>query len=143
MPIEGVKAAEDVFKIFFRIIAGVVAVVFLVALYGLLVENDSLAGFPSFPHTKTVDLYMTDDWPLGETLDCFMETTRSAGSKPTGKILGIACPFGNKEAQLHQMKVTFYGDLSPTDSGGKPRSLPEQWLCTRQKDGFTCKIAGT
>lgn len=121
----GYEVAENIFKMFFSIIAVSVSLVFIVALYQELDQEGGLPSLP-LPHTKWVNLYFAGEWPEGETQTCSMSNARS---RHIGEMLSVDCFMSDQEPQLHQIKVTFYGDLSEAD-----------WMCTRYGDDLRCKL---
>jgi hypothetical protein len=90
-------------------------------------------------HHRTLDVYMSNNWLVGENRVCSLTEYPDANGKPTGKVLGLMCPVEDEKLQPHNLSVTFEGILDPQDMNGKDRPLPDEWKCTRGSDSFTCE----
>jgi hypothetical protein len=111
------------------------AVVVSIALTGY--DQLDLNGY--IHHDRTLDVYMSNDWLVGENRECSLSEDPDAKGKPTGKVLGLLCPMENKKLDPHNVSVTFKGILDPKDMNGNERPIPEQWKCTRGSETFTCE----
>jgi len=89
-------------------------------------------------HDRTVDVYMSNDWLVGENRECSLTEYPDANGKPTGRVLGLMCPVEDRKLEPHNVSVTFKGVLDPKGVSGDERSIPDEWTCTRGSDGFTC-----
>jgi hypothetical protein len=94
-------------------------------------------------HDRTIDVYMSNNWLVGENRVCSLTEYPDANGKPTGKVLGLMCPVGDEKLEPHNLSVTFKGILDPKDINGKERSIPDKWRCTRGSDSFTCEAMAT
>ena len=119
------------------ILGGVVVILFGIAMYEGLEKEGHIS------HERTVDLYMTSDWLVGESRACYLATVLDGQREPTGKIEALRCPVGFRDLEEHSGEVTFHGDLRSNDITGKPIALPMWWTCTRHSDGFSCKVNGS
>jgi hypothetical protein len=94
-------------------------------------------------HDRTLDVYMTSNWLVGENRICWLSQQYDANEKPTGQLGSLQCPVGFDKLEPHNLPVTFKGVVDLKDMDGKERSIPEQWKCTRGSDGFTCEAMAT
>lgn len=115
------------------------AIVVSVALVGY--DQLDLNGY--IHHDRTLDVYMSNDWLVGENRECSLTEYPDAKGKPTGKVLGLMCPMDDKKLDLHNLSVTFKGILDPKDMNGNERPIPDKWRCSRGSDNFTCEAMAT
>lgn len=111
-----------------------------------LVVSIALAGYDQLdlsgyiPHERTLDVYMSNDWLVGENRVCGLILRTDANGKPTGQLDSLICSMGSSEKHVpHNVSVTFKGILDPKDVNGNERPIPDQWKCTRGSDNFTCE----
>jgi hypothetical protein len=92
------------------------------------------------PHDRTLDVYMSDDWLVGENRGCGLILRTDANGKPTGQLDSLVCSMDSSEKHMpHNVSVTFKGIVDPKDTDGNVRPVPEQWKCTRGSNDFTCE----
>lgn len=117
-------------------VAGLIAVVLC------LIGFDNIDSQGYIVHHKTVDLYMSGDWIVGEHRDCVLAEIYDDNQRPTGAILNLACPVEaiDGAASPHNVNVAFWGPLRHQEMGGAVRPLPVLWKCTRESFGFTCEL---
>jgi|ERR1019366_2708365 hypothetical protein len=131
------RTAKNVFKTFAWICAiGIAIALALNGYNGLDVD-----GY--IPHDRTVDVYMTGNWLVGENRVCWLIQRYDANGKPTGQLDSLQCPIGFENIQPHNLTVTFKGLVDPKDMDGKVRQIPDQWTCTRGSDSFICRPMAT
>ena len=129
------RTAKNVLKVF----AGICAISIAIAVAAAGYDQLDVGGY--IHHDQTLDVYMSNDWLVGENRDCSLTEYPDANGRPTGKLLGLMCPMDDRKLEPHNLSVTFKGVLDPKDKDGKERPIPEQWKCTRGSDKFTCKAA--
>jgi hypothetical protein len=129
------------FKWMAKAAAWVIAFVVVVSLALTGYDQLDLNGYIS--HDRTLDLYMSNNWLVGENRECSLTESLDAGGKPTGKVLGLLCPMGDEKLNPHNVSVTFRGILDPKDMNGNERPIPQQWKCKRGSDNFTCEAMAT
>ena len=115
----------------------------IIAISIAMVGYDQLDLNGYIHHDRTLDVYMSNDWLVGENRECSLTEYPDAKGKPTGKVLGLLCPVEGEKLQPHNLSVTFKGVLDPKDINGKERPIPEQWKCKRESDNFTCEPMAT
>jgi hypothetical protein len=119
------------------ICAAIIAAALALVWYGQL----DVAGY--FPHDRTLDVYMSSNWMVGENRVCWLIQEYDANQKPTGKLDSLQCPFGDEKLEPHNLTVTFKGIVTPMDTNGNPRKIPNEWRCTRGGDNFACTPVAT
>jgi hypothetical protein len=88
-------------------------------------------------HAKSVDLYVSGEWAIGERRSCLGLQSRLPGEPPS--ITSLDCRVeGYTETPYHQTTVVdFFGKISRPDLvASNPDDF--EWRCKRDKHGFTC-----
>jgi hypothetical protein len=124
--------AKDVFKL----LCWFVAIIVVAVLGGYGYEQLDVSG--DISHDQTTDVYMSNDWLVGENRVCSLTEYPDAKGKPTGKVLGLLCPMEDKKLEPHNLSVTFKGVLDPKGMDGEERPIAAEWTCTRGSDSFVC-----
>ena len=62
-----------------------------------IAEYESLDQKGYIPHDRTLDVYMTSNWLVGENRICWVVFQKGADGKPTGKFDSLQCPAGETE----------------------------------------------
>jgi hypothetical protein len=114
-------------------------IVFALALVGY--EQLDLNGY--IHHERTLDVYMANDWLVGENRECTLNLWHDKNGKATGQLDGLVCPAGQGTLNPHNLSVTFKGVVDPKDMNGQERSIPDEWRCTRKSGSFTCEAMDT
>jgi len=89
-------------------------------------------------HARSVDLYISGDWPQGEDRNCLGVQSRLADEPP--EITSLDCRIDGSAESPHNHtgeKVKFFGKTSRPDlllSG----TSDFEWRCRRTGSGFTC-----
>lgn len=94
-------------------------------------------------HDRTLDVYMTSNWLVGENRICWLVLQTGANGSPTGKLEGLRCPVGFETLEPHNVTVTFDGVVNPVDTFGNRQTVADQWSCKRGNDEFTCDPMAT
>jgi hypothetical protein len=94
-------------------------------------------------HERTIDVYMSNNWLVGENRICWLIQRFDANEKPTGQLVSLQCPVGDEKLEPHNLPVTFKGIVDPKDINGKERAIPDEWSCKRGSDNFTCDVLAT
>lgn len=83
------------------------------------------------PHTRTVSVWMSDGWLVGEFKPCFLtrDTLEAGGAKEVSLILTCG------EHSMHEMNVEFHGSLASVEAHGEHT----WWNCQRTVDSIICK----
>lgn len=89
-------------------------------------------------HDKTVDVYMDNNWLVGENRVCGLHF-QYANGKPTDTMSGLVCSNGDEKSQSHNVTVTFKGNFTHEHDDGVSYPVADQWRCTRESDKFTCE----
>ena len=132
------RTAKNVLIVFAGMFAISMAVVFAVSGYDWLDAN----GYIS--HDRTLDVYMSNDWLVGENRVCSLILRTDASGKLTGQLDSLICSMDSSEKHVpHNVSVTFKGILAPKDMDGNERPIPEQWTCTRGSNSFVCHPVST
>ncbi len=87
-----------------------------------------------FPHRRTLNVWMSDDWLVGEFKTCFL-TSDTLKFADGSKDVSVSLTCGSHDAPLHKMSVEFRG---PLDSF-KEDMKSSWWNCQRKEDSITCK----
>jgi hypothetical protein len=87
-------------------------------------------------HDRTIDVYMSSNWLVGENRICSLVVRKDANEKP--KLDSLQCPIGDGKLDPHNITVTFKGPIDPVDTFGKLQAVADQWSCKRGDDKFTC-----
>jgi hypothetical protein len=116
--------------------AGCGCLLILIALVAVpIIGYNALNDGGWIAHTKSVDMYMSGDWLVGENRDCI-----GFQSKPTysaAVITSIECPIGSHSENPHNLEVKFFGKISRPDLFSSTDKNFE-WRCKREESGFTC-----
>jgi hypothetical protein len=88
------------------------------------------------PHTKTVDMYMSGDWLVGENRSCVGYQSNSSGGPP--ELTALDCPVESYTERPHNVEVKFYGKTSRPDHFSPQGTSEFEWRCKREESGFTC-----
>jgi hypothetical protein len=118
------------------VLAGLFAVGFCFVGYDELDRDGHVA------HRLTADVYMTNDWLVGEHRTCtLLFKEYDTNGTPIGGIYGLSClPDMRTNIPPHNISVTFWGPMRGVDMNGNKRPLPVNWTCTRDSDGFSCDM---
>jgi hypothetical protein len=119
-------------------IAGII-VAFAFAMVGY--NQLDLNGY--IPHERTLFVYMTGNWLVGENRICELRQQHDAQGRPTGELIGLLCGSDLEQLEPHNMSITFKGVVDRKDMDGNERQIPDQWKCTRGSDNFTCEAMAT
>jgi len=111
----------------------------VIAITVALVGYDQLDINGYIHHDRTLDVYMTGNWLVGENRTCWLNQRSDANGKPTGQLDNLNCPVGFDNLAPHNVSVTFKGVLDPKDMDGQERPIPAQWKCTRGSESFSCE----
>ena len=106
-----------------------------VALYGW--QSADSNGY--IPHDRTLNVFMTNDWIVGENLTCWLSEKHDGNGKPTEQLDILVCPVAGEKMEPHNITVTFKGNLRLKDIEGDPLTIPTVWQC-RRRDGFACDV---
>lgn len=91
-------------------------------------------------HDRTLDVYMSNDWLVGENRVCSLILRTDANGKPTGQLDSLICSIDSTEKHApHNVSVTFKGIVDHKNIGGDEQSIPDEWKCTRGSNDFTCE----
>lgn len=131
------RTAKNVVKV----VAGLVAFGIAISIAGAGYDQLDVNGYIS--HDRTLDVYMTNNWLVGENRDCWLGIQFAANGHPSGKLDSLQCPVEFDKLEPHNVTVTFKGVVDPYDMDGKVRTVPSEWKCTRHGDGFTCEPTTT
>jgi hypothetical protein len=119
-----------------KVVVSTVTVGFFLFLAGALVLGmyDAADKDGWFPHRRTLSVWMSDDWLVGEFKSCFVssDTLEANGSKEVSLILTCI----NHNGPLHTMNVEFRGSLDSLEE----HSSSTWWNCQRKEDSITCKV---
>lgn len=92
-----------------------------------------------FPHRQSVYIYMSGDWLVGENRKCSLTEEVAENGHLSGHVAGLFCQSGEPLAEPHNIRVTFWGRINPYDFDGHIVEVRDEWVCTRESDGFTCR----
>jgi hypothetical protein len=90
-------------------------------------------------HDRTLDVYMSNNWLLGENRVCSLSFNGYGNGNLTDEMEGLWCPNGDEKLLSHNIKVTFKGVIDHKENNGTPRKVADQWRCTRGSDKFICE----
>ena len=90
-------------------------------------------------HHKTVDLYMSNDWLVGENRRCFV-TPESSSDGRVATFSTLTCSVVSDRTTPHNLSIAFWGRIKSPDINGAKVAIQETWMCTRESDSFVCKI---
>ena len=118
-------------KGFVRMAIGILFGAWLLACAVWLYDTLDSRGY--FVHQQAVDLYLTEDWVVGEHRNC---------SFILGRAGALWCvPPTDLTPVPHNMTVSFHGRISATTApNGDKFDVQNNWTCTRESDSFVCKI---
>jgi hypothetical protein len=120
-----------------KTVAWVFGIIVVVSFALVGYEQLDLSGY--IHHDRTLDVYMTSDWLVGENRGCSLTLWHDKNGKVTGQLDGLVCPTGQGTLNPHNLPVTFKGPVDPKDLDGHERPIPDQWRCTRESGTFTCE----
>jgi hypothetical protein len=131
------RTAKNILKVFVWICG--IGVAIALALNGY--QGIDADGY--IPHDRTLDVYMTNNWLVGENRLCLLIQRYDTDGKPTGHLDSLQCLVGDEKVEPHNIAVTFKGLVDPYDVDGKLRKIPQEWTCTRASDSFVCRPMAT
>jgi hypothetical protein len=133
----GTMAKEEVptvwsrLKAFGKIAIGILFGAWLFACAIWLYDTLDSSGY--FAHRQAIDLYLTEDWVVGEHRNCSFIPERA-------DLLWCVPPTDSTPVP-HNMTVSFHGRISATTAPNGDRfDVQNKWTCTRESDGFVCNI---
>jgi hypothetical protein len=129
------------FKNLVKTFAGIFAIGVAIALGLSGYDQLDVGGY--IHHERTIDVYMSNDWLVGENRVCSLIESPDAHGNPSGKVVALICPVEGEKREPHNLSVIFKGILDPKNIEGKERSIPDQWTCTRGSDNFNCEAMAT
>ncbi len=114
-------------------------------LLGIVVLAFCLIGFDELDtgghivHHKMVDLYMSNDWLVGENRSCFATIDPSSDGRQI-TLSAVTCSADTSRATPHNISVAFWGRIKSPDLEGSKVPIQIDWTCRRESDDFVCRI---
>ena len=128
---------EPFWKAALHVIGPILGLFLAAIIVGAAYESLDNAGWMS--HDHTVNMFMKDDWLVGENRTCM--GIQSPGT-PTKKaeLASLFCPEDYVASTPHNISIKFWGRIDrPTTELGKIWGERYDWQCTRTSEGFVCK----
>jgi len=89
--------------------------------------------------TRNVDLYMADDWLIGENRECLaLQNTGSATEER--EIASLYCPEEVSVGRVpHNISIKFWGRTKRKNVSSSSSFRTFHWRCTHEADAFVCR----